>query len=61
MGKVIIDAVSGYRRVYRPTKCEECPMYSDYSVRWCMYYRGRVETGDTKPNFCYVVSVTVEE
>lgn len=57
MGRVIIDAISGYKRVYRPRRCEECIVYDD--TGWCLYYRRRVEA--TKPEFCKVVSVTVEE
>lgn len=61
MGKTVIDAMSGYRRTYRPTTCEECPLYDD--TLWCLYYKRRIApyTEPIKPTFCKVVSITVEE
>lgn len=61
MGNIIIDAISAYKRVYRPRNCEECPLYDD--TGWCLYYRHKAATyaNPVKPDFCKVVSITVEE
>ncbi len=61
MGKIFIDAVSAYKRIYRPNICEECPLYDD--TLWCLYYKRRIApyAEPVKPDWCHVVSVTVEE
>ena len=60
MGKVIIDVVSGYKRVYRPTTCEECPIHVCDDTGWCLYYKRRADERG-KPEFCKVVAITIEE
>ncbi len=59
MGKIIVDAICSYKKIYKPKRCEEC-LLCDACIGWCSFYRKRIDIV-IKPEFCKVIQITVEE
>lgn len=48
------------KKIYRPDSCQDCPMFLDEHVPWCVYYHRRSEVS-TKPDWCNVIAITISE
>jgi len=61
MNRIQIDARLSNKKTFVPRNCEVCPMLACGMVDWCNYYNKRIDVPDSKPDFCEVKSIIVEE